>query len=799
DGFFVDKHHRRVIPKKARTVMKEAFDLFHSATAGHHGAMMTQFKINEEGITWASIANDIRTWISSCVTCKKIKASPKKSITRFRTQAEEPFHTICVDTMGPFPTSASGYKHILVIVDKFTRWVELKALKTLETAEATSAIMNRVVARFGLPMNIVSDGAKQFSCYLTDHLWDTFGITHHVTTPSHSQSNGAVERVNREIKRHLYALIHDILEKPEWDKALPLIQNIVNNTVHSSTGAKPHELLFGRRETRDLIKDWTDDRLQSKEELPKEHLDTDLYVSQITENIKSLIESAKKHQVVQAKAAKTSVIASETLVMIKRYPPPLKFQFPWEGPYKVLEKTSDVEYCVQSLLGAKRYAHIDDIKILGKDVDIDKAMNSLAQDMGRRIPKTVLEKTSDVEYCVQSLLGAKRYAHIDDIKILGKDVDIDKAMNSLAQDMGRRIPKTVLRQKGRGRNELFEVNWYGTPESKTTFIKRAEIEHKPGVSSEKIPVGVWLKDVPLSCVSKQSVESNWYPSIKASDVKYRLVKSDTSYCVDTVSLQAREGGHCVGSTFREAIAANPDFGADETINRLFLSGLRNHRLKDRIRSEADTAGKEEDLSFSMAQSFIKLSEMIQIRDGVLAHCDDFGLQTVKKKRFGDKQSLEDESGKEKKQFRMQTQLTGANLTVLNKKNAYDVWCSSSSWMESPWLKRVEQVLVVKAQCFNLPLQERKLMKNTWEVGAFPHDGTIDAMEKLVAEVVALQKRFIVEVDGKQTRLRCCLQSIVADTPRRKAILGYEGRLICSKCKCQDTDLFGDKFLLPTPS
>ncbi|GKT29538.1 DDE-type integrase/transposase/recombinase, partial [Aduncisulcus paluster] len=164
DGFFVDKHHRRVIPKKARTVMKEAFDLFHSATAGHHGAMMTQFKINEEGITWASIANDIRTWISSCVTCKKIKASPKKSITRFRTQAEEPFHTICVDTMGPFPTSASGYKHILVIVDKFTRWVELKALKTLETAEATSAIMNRVVARFGLPMNIVSDGAKQFSC-----------------------------------------------------------------------------------------------------------------------------------------------------------------------------------------------------------------------------------------------------------------------------------------------------------------------------------------------------------------------------------------------------------------------------------------------------------------------------------------------------------------------------------------------------------------------------------------------------------------------------------------------------------
>ncbi|GKT32276.1 hypothetical protein ADUPG1_006464 [Aduncisulcus paluster] len=99
------------------------------------------------------------------------------------------------------------------------------------------------------------------------------------------------------------------------------------------------------------------------------------------------------------------------------------------------------------------------------------------------------------------------------------------------------------------------------------------------------------------------------------------------------------------------------------------------------------------------------------------------------------------------------------------------------------------VLVVKAQCINLPLQERKLMNNTWEVGAFPHDGTIDAMEKLVAEVAALQKGFLVEVDGKQTRPRCYLHSIVADTPQRKAILGYEGRLICSKCKCQDTYLF----------
>ncbi|GKT20224.1 hypothetical protein ADUPG1_011696, partial [Aduncisulcus paluster] len=59
-------------------------------------------------------------------------------------------------------------------------------------------------------------------------------------------------------------------------------------------------------------------------------------------------------------------------------------------------------------------------------------------------------------------------------------------------------------------------------------------------------------------------------------------------------------------------------------------------MKDRIRSEADTAGKEDDISFFMAQAFIELSEMIQIRDEVLAHADDFGIEIKLKRRASDK-------------------------------------------------------------------------------------------------------------------------------------------------------------------
>ncbi|GKT19770.1 hypothetical protein ADUPG1_011568 [Aduncisulcus paluster] len=92
-------------------------------------------------------------------------------------------------------------------------------------------------------------------------------------------------------------------------------------------------------------------------------------------------------------------------------------------------------------------------------------------------PYKIVEKTSDVEYCIESLLGARRYIHVDDIKVLGKDIDLDKAMNSLVQDMGKRLPKKINRRIGRGRNEKYEVVWYGFPEGKTSCVKKKEVEN----------------------------------------------------------------------------------------------------------------------------------------------------------------------------------------------------------------------------------------------------------------------------------------------------------------------------------
>jgi hypothetical protein len=42
-----------------------------------------------------------------------------------------PFDVWGLDSVGPFKTDPGGYKHILVAVDKFTKWIEVRAVTTV--------------------------------------------------------------------------------------------------------------------------------------------------------------------------------------------------------------------------------------------------------------------------------------------------------------------------------------------------------------------------------------------------------------------------------------------------------------------------------------------------------------------------------------------------------------------------------------------------------------------------------------------------------------------------------------------
>jgi len=66
-----------------------------------------------------------------------------------------------VDTIGPLPIGTHGHQYILVVIDTFTRFVELYPTRGVSGSEAAEALLQHI-GRWGCPSIISTDGGTQF-------------------------------------------------------------------------------------------------------------------------------------------------------------------------------------------------------------------------------------------------------------------------------------------------------------------------------------------------------------------------------------------------------------------------------------------------------------------------------------------------------------------------------------------------------------------------------------------------------------------------------------------------------------
>jgi transposase InsO family protein len=64
--------------------------------------------------------------------------------------------------IGPFKKAHGGYSHILVAIDKFTKWIEYKPMASLTSAKAVEFIQE-IMFRFKIPNNIITDMGSNFT------------------------------------------------------------------------------------------------------------------------------------------------------------------------------------------------------------------------------------------------------------------------------------------------------------------------------------------------------------------------------------------------------------------------------------------------------------------------------------------------------------------------------------------------------------------------------------------------------------------------------------------------------------
>jgi hypothetical protein len=73
-----------------------------------------------------------------------------------------PFAVWNLDIVGPLRQAPGGFTHLLVAVDKFSKWIEARPIVNVCSEEAVSFFTD-IIYRFGIPNMIITDNGTQFT------------------------------------------------------------------------------------------------------------------------------------------------------------------------------------------------------------------------------------------------------------------------------------------------------------------------------------------------------------------------------------------------------------------------------------------------------------------------------------------------------------------------------------------------------------------------------------------------------------------------------------------------------------
>ena len=215
-------------------------------TAGHLGVNKTTARLARK-YYWPGMFRDAARYVRQCAKCQEYKVSQQAPAGLMHTTpAAYPWDVVSADLVGPLPRSKKGHTVVVVMQDKFTKWIELQPPRQATAPAVTKAFRERVVMRFGCPRRIITDNGKQFESREFTGLLREYGIDHRKTPPYTPQCN-PVERANRVIKTMIAQFTDG--EHTTWDHWLPEIAFAYNTARHEATGSTPAALNFGRELT----------------------------------------------------------------------------------------------------------------------------------------------------------------------------------------------------------------------------------------------------------------------------------------------------------------------------------------------------------------------------------------------------------------------------------------------------------------------------------------------------------------------------------------------------------------------
>ncbi|RDX71668.1 hypothetical protein CR513_48942, partial [Mucuna pruriens] len=166
---------------------------------------------------WPTLKGDCMSYVKKCDKCQRFAEGHKVPPERLHTITSPwPF----CKWGGVVPFGPRQIKFLIMAIDYFTKWVEEEPVATISAERVKHFLWKKIICRFGLPAEIVSDNGTQFASRTMVKCCKELGIKQIFTSVEHPQSNRQAEAANKVV----------------WS---------YHTTPHSTKNKTPFRLTFG--------------------------------------------------------------------------------------------------------------------------------------------------------------------------------------------------------------------------------------------------------------------------------------------------------------------------------------------------------------------------------------------------------------------------------------------------------------------------------------------------------------------------------------------------------------------------
>lgn len=228
-------------PEAHKAIM---LSLHNSGVGGHSGFLGTYQRIKSL-FAWPKMKEDIKKYVSQCSICQQAKNEHVRipGLLNPLPVPTEAWSTISLDFIEGLPMSG-GYKCILVVIDKYTKYGHFIPLSHPYTAlTVAQKFVDTIYRLHGLPNIIISDRDPIFTSKVWQELFRLTDTKMNMSSANHPQTDGQTEKLNQCLETYLRCAVHASPKK--WAQWLPLAEYWYNTNHHSALGKTPFQVLYG--------------------------------------------------------------------------------------------------------------------------------------------------------------------------------------------------------------------------------------------------------------------------------------------------------------------------------------------------------------------------------------------------------------------------------------------------------------------------------------------------------------------------------------------------------------------------